>query len=199
VRNTGPLRDLTPTPLETGRIRLAHSGIAIPGRNIESLIEAVTRLDDRFTLDLYLVDKGRFLSTLQARAAGNPRIRFHEPVSPDELPATLNQYDLGVFLLPPQTVNYRYMLPNKLFDFVQARLGVVFGPATETDRVIAEHDIGVITDGWSVQDLVSALRRLTDDQVVRFKSASDRAAHSLSSDSDLATQRSLVGRLLEVS
>jgi glycosyltransferase involved in cell wall biosynthesis len=196
VRNAGPLRDLLPTPVQPGRVRLVHSGIAVPDRNLESLIDAVARLDDRFTLDMYLVNAGRFLSTLQARATGNPRIRFHEPVAPDDLPATLNEYDLGIFLLPPQTVNYQFMLPNKIFDFVQARLGVVFGPSIETDRVITEHGIGVITDGWSTDDLVSSLRGLTDGDVVRFKAASDLAARALSNDSDLATQRSIVRRLL---
>jgi hypothetical protein len=196
VRNAGPLRDLLPTPVQPGHVRLVHSGIAIRDRNLESLIDAVARLDDRFTLDLYLVNAGRFLSTLQSRAVGNPRIRFHEPVAPDRLPATLNEYDLGIFLLPPQTMNYQFMLPNKLFDFVQARLGVVFGPSIETDRVITEHGIGVVTDGWSTDDLVTSLRGLTDDDVVGFKAASNRAARALSNDSDLSTQRSIVRRLL---
>ncbi|MDF1479156.1 glycosyltransferase [Leifsonia sp. H3M29-4] len=196
VRNAGPLRELTPAPLEPGRIRLVHSGIAVRNRNVESLIDAVATLDDRFSLDLYLVDTGHYLATLQTRAAGSPRIRFREPVAPDDLPATLNTYDLGVFLLPPRTINYRFMLPNKFFDFVQARLGVVFGPAIEIDRIIAEHGIGVVTDGWSTGDLVAALRGLTHDDVARFKAASDLAAHVLSNDADLATQRSVVRRLL---
>ncbi len=199
VRNAGPFRELSPTALQPGNIRLTHSGIAVPDRNLEGLIDAVAALDDRFTLDLYLVNTDRFLSTLQERAAGNPRIRFHAPVPPDELPRTLNQYDLGVFLLPPQTVNYQFMLPNKLFDFVQARLGVVFGPAIETDRVILEHGIGLITDGWSTEDLVAALRGLTEEDVIRFKAASDHSARALSNDSDLATQRSTVRQLLETS
>jgi len=197
VRNAGPFRELSPSALQPGRVRLVHSGIAIPDRNLEGLIDAVAALDDRFTLDLYLVNASRFLSTLQERAAGNPRVRFHDPVPPDELPRTLNQYDLGVFLLPPQTVNYQFMLPNKLFDFVQARLGVVFGPAIETDRVIREHGIGLVTGGWSTDDLVATLRALTDEDVIGFKAASDHSARALSNESDLATQRSIVRQLLE--
>ena len=196
VRNAGPLRDLAPTPLAGAGIRLAHSGIAVRNRNVEALIDAVIALDERFTLDLYLLDTGHYVAELAARAAGTERVRFHDPVAPDELPATLNQYDLGVFLLPPSTVNYRFMLPNKLFDFVQARLGVVFGPAVETDRVIAENGIGAITDGWSTEALVATLRGLTSDDVSRFKTAADRAAHVLSNESDLETQRGIVRRLL---
>lgn len=197
VRNAGPLRDLAPKPLDADRIRLVHSGIAVRNRNVESLIDAVAALDHRFSLDLYLVDTGGYRAALEARAAGSERIRFHDPVLPDQLPATLNGYDLGVFLLPPLTVNYRFMLPNKFFDFVQARLGVVFGPAVETDRVIHEHGLGLVTTGWSPEDLVDALRGLEAEDVARFKAASDAAAPTLSNEGDLTTERNLLRRLLD--
>src|ERR1044071_6291578 len=54
VRNAGAFRELSPSEVTDGKIRLVHSGGAVPGRNIEALIEAVRALDDRFTLDLYL-------------------------------------------------------------------------------------------------------------------------------------------------
>lgn len=196
VRNAGPLRDLVPSAGAPGRVRLVHSGIAVRNRNVEGLIDAVLQLDDRFSLDLYLVDTGAYVDELRGRAAGDARITFHTPVAPEDLPATLNAYDLGVFLLPPRTLNYRYMLPNKLFDFVQARLGVVFGPAVETDRVIAEHGLGIVTEGWATADLVAALRPLTDGDVVRLKAASHAAAALLSNEGDLATLRGIVRRLL---
>jgi hypothetical protein len=88
------------------------------------------------------------------------------------------------------------MLPNKFFDFIQARIGVVFGPAVETDRVIEQYGIGVVTEGWSTEDLIATLRGLTEDDVARFKTASEHAAGSLSNESDLAAERSLIGRLL---
>ena len=53
------------------------------------------------------------------------------------LPTVLNQYDLGVFLYPLKTLSHLYHLPNKFFDFVQARLGLVFSPAPEIDAHIA--------------------------------------------------------------
>src|ERR1700741_643393 len=53
VRNAGPFRDLEPSDMTAGRIRLVHSGGAVPGRNIEAMIEAVRTLDERFSLDMY--------------------------------------------------------------------------------------------------------------------------------------------------
>ena len=89
----GPQRRAVPAfgavPAAPGKIRLAHSGAAVPGRNLEGTIEAVKMLDDRFTLDLYLVkarDGGRYWQQLKDLAASDPRITFHDAVPPEELP-----------------------------------------------------------------------------------------------------------------
>ena len=89
------------------------------------------------------------------------------------------------------------MLPNKFFDFVQARLGPAFGPSTETDRLIAQHKLGVVTSGSATEDLVAALEPLSADDVAGFKAAADVASRTLNSESDIATQRALVTRLLK--
>ena len=58
-------------------------------------------------------------------------MKVHPPVTPAELPSSLNAFDVGVYVLPPRTMNHRLMLPNKFFDFVQARLALVFSTAVE--------------------------------------------------------------------
>lgn len=197
VRNTIPDQRLAPSAMEPGRIRLVHSGVATPERNIEGLIDAVARLDDRFSLDLFLVGDDGYLGTLHRQSAATPRVSVHPSVAPAELPATLNRFDLGVYLLPVKSLNHRLMLPNKFFDFVQARLGLVFGPSVETDRLIADYGLGIVTAGTATDDLVAALSGLTADEVGRFKSAADAAAKTLNSESDVATQRAVIGRLLQ--
>nr|WP_114455009.1 glycosyltransferase [Halopolyspora algeriensis] len=199
VRNAGAFRELEPGEVREGRIRLVHSGGAVPGRNLETLIEAVRELDSTYTLDLYLVpgrDDGRYLNSIRALIAGDPRISLHPPVSPGELVDTLNQYDVGIFSLPPLTPNHRFMLPNKIFDFVQARLAVVFGSAPETDRLISEHELGAIAADASAQAMRDTLAALDEQQVRTFKQNADKAAEVLNSAEDSAVIRTVVGNLL---
>lgn len=199
VRNAGPYQELEPGDVQEGRIRLVHSGGAVPGRNIEGLVEAVRQLDPRFTLDLYLVparDGGRYLDGIRTLIGDEPRITLHPPVSPGELVATLHQYDVGLFSLPPLTPNHRLMLPNKIFDYVQARLAVVFSSAPETDRLISEHELGAIAPDASAEALRATLAPLTEQQVRVFKQNSDRAAKVLNSAEDSAVTRTVVGNLL---
>lgn len=199
VRNAIALQDLKPSPLVGDTIRLVHSGGAVPGRNLEALIDATIALDERFTLDLYLIearDGGKYLRQLKERAKDCPRIRFHAAVAPHELPGVLNAYDLGVYILPPRTTNQRLMLPNKFFDFVQSRLGMVFSPAIETSALIDAYNLGVITKDFSTESLIGVLRGLTSEDVRAFKANADAAAPSLSSAEDERVQREIISRLL---
>lgn len=199
VRNAGPMHRLEPRPMTDGRIRLVHSGGAVPGRNLEALIEAVRGLGPEYSLDLYLVpsrDGGRYLARLRELIGGDSRITLHDPVRPHELVPTLNAYDVGVFSLPPLTPNHRLMLPNKIFDFVQARLAVVFNSAPETDRLITTHGFGTIAPDHTADAMRESLAALTPDQVVEYKQQAHRAAAVLNSAEDSAVTRSAVAELL---
>ncbi|GAA1777194.1 glycosyltransferase [Agromyces lapidis] len=199
VRNAIDLQPLTPTPVAPDRIRLVHSGGAVPGRSIETLIEATKRLDERFTLDLYLV-KARgsdaYWQSLVDAAATSDRINVHDPVAPAELPRVLNAYDVGVFVLPPRTTNHRLMLPNKFFDMVQARLALVFSTAVETDALIERYELGRISPGFGVEELVETLRSLTPEAVTGYKANADVAAGSLNSAQDERVEAEIIESLL---
>ncbi|MEJ1087402.1 hypothetical protein WDU99_03620 [Microbacterium sp. Mu-80] len=199
VRNAIAHRaDLEPTPMLDGVVRLVHSGGAVPGRNIEAIIDAVDILGAGYTLDLYLIASRQadsYWLKLQKRIDESPRTTLHPPVSPDRLPDTLNDHDLGVFVLPPHTANHRYMLPNKFFDFVQARLGLVFGPSAVTDRLIEAQQLGVVTAGYSGQDVAAAIAGVSRSDIAAFKNAADVAAKDLSSDRDVAVERAILTRL----
>lgn len=199
VRNARPFEpDLRVVPLADDRIRLVHSGGAVPGRNIEAIIDAVDTLGDPYSLDLFLIPSRQgdsYWKQLQAKIAASSRTTLHAAVRPDELPAALNAYDLGVFVLPPHTPNHRLTLPNKFFDFVQARIGLVFGPVVETDTLITGYGLGAVTAGYTATDLVETLRGLTRADVLGFKNASDAVAEQLSSEADIAVEVGILERL----
>lgn len=197
VRNAAAFQNLSPTTVDPDTIRLVHSGIADDQRNILELIEAVGILGERFTLDLYLVEvPGGHIDVIRNLAASTSGVKLHPPVPPETLPHVLNQYDLGVFLLPLKTLSKRYHLPNKFFDFVQARLGLVFSPAPEIDALITKYQLGITTSDTTAQALVDALRNITVAEVSRYKAAADSSAKALSSEPDNVAQSALVARLL---
>lgn len=197
IRSAADFQALAPSTIDPDSIRLVHSGTADPDRNILELIDAVDRLGERFTLDLYLLEvPGGHIDVIRRKAASSPRVVLHSPVPPETLPRELNQYDLGVFLFPLVTLSKLYHLPNKFFDFVQARLGLVFSSAPEIDALVEKHGLGLIVSGTNADDLANALRDITAEDIGRFKSAADKAARALSSGPDRAKQGALIERLL---
>jgi hypothetical protein len=199
MRNTGPYRDLPIQPMQEGRIRLVHSGVAVHGRSLELMIDVMKQLDERYTLEMYLMsaqDGGAYLETLKAHAGGDPRIVFHDPVPPTTLPDVLNDGDIGVFWLPPAHTNARYTLPNKFFDFVQARLAIAVGPTIEMAALTERYRLGVVSRGFAVDELVESIRSLDAEAIMAAKHASHAVARELSFDTDAEVARGIIREAL---
>lgn len=185
VPNAAPYADRSPTPVGEP-LRLVHSGAARRNRSLSVMIEAVRRTRREVTLDLYLVPNDpAYLAKLQQEAADLPQVRFNDPVTPDELVERLGECDVGVFVLPPLTFNYLNTLPNKFFDFVQARLGIIVGPSPEMAALVREHGLGVVTGDFTAESLARALDELTPEAVAGFKGASHAVARQLSAEEQI--------------
>lgn len=167
------------------RVRLVHHGGANPSRQLELMIRMMAYLEERFTLDLYLITpphaskKTRaYLDFLKREASQFPhRVHIHPPLPTHQIVGTLNHYDIGVFLLPPVNFNYAHTLPNKLFDFIQARLAVAIGPTPEMAQLVIQYGMGVVAQEFTPESLADALRHLTRDQILQFKLAVEQCAH----------------------
>jgi hypothetical protein len=191
--NAAPYVESAPTPVGEP-IRLVHSGAGLRNRNITLMLDAVDRVARPVTLDLYLTENDPGLIA-ELRDRQSDRVRLHAPVPYSELIRTLSEYDVGVFVLPPINFNYRWALPNKLFDFVQARLGIIVGPSPEMARVVERHELGAVASGFSADDLAREIEALTPERVAEWKAASDRAAVELSSETQVRVWRDAVDAL----
>lgn len=195
VTNAAPYADLAPTPC-ADPIRLVHAGQGRPDRYLELMIDAVAATSRPVTLDFYLTGTDEaYLAALRDRAAQVPGVRVHPGVPYAELTGTLNRYDAGVYVLPPVNFNNEWALPNKFFDFVQARLALVLGPSPEMRSLVERHGLGVVTDDFTPAALTRALDALTVADVDRYKQAADAAAHALSAQETVQGWARAVDRL----
>lgn len=182
VMNAPPLAAFSPAPVGD-IIRLVHAGAALRNRRLEILIDAVLQSDTSATLDFFLsANDSGYLEFLKERAGDSPRIRFNDPVPFAELVATLNGFDVGLHILAPTNFNNAYALPNKFFEYVQARLGLIIGPSPEMQRILNERKLGAVTADFTAEALADALRGLDRATVERWKRDSDAAAPDLSAE-----------------
>jgi len=192
--------DLEPNVLnENGKcIRLVHHGAAVPSRKIENMISMMDDLDERFELNLMFVESHpRYLHYLKRLAEKRSAIRFLPPQPMNQLPRYLNQFDIGVYLLEPRNFNSLHSLPNKFFEFIQARLAVAIGPSPEMARIAREHDLGVVSEDFSPKTLAQCLRHLDPKTINYYKLQSHKAARILSAEKNKELLLDLVEKLLK--
>ncbi len=187
VTNAADYVEVSPSALLPGKIRLVHHGICAPSRHIDRMLDTMELLDERFSLDLFLIPGSprRYFDAMVSRAKDLPRVRVLPPVPMNELIPTLQEYDGGVYILPPSNFNNAHALPNKFFDFVQARLMVAIGPSPEMARLVRHHDLGMVAEDFSPRSLAEKLQTLTEDQVWHHKLQAHRAARELSSERNM--------------
>ena len=197
VVNATPYYDLQPGEV-TSPLRLVHSGGVAVQRRLDIMIQGVRESSADVTLDLFLVGgDSPLMSELKALAGDDPRIVFREPVAYDELVPTLNGYDVGLSIFPPTTFNLAWCLPNKFFDFVQARLGEIVGPSPEMARFVDEYKIGMVLPDFEPSSLARALESLTPEQVAGWKAASAAHADALSSESQARIWDDILSRVMK--
>jgi len=199
IRNIPGYQALPFRPVQPHRIRLIHHGTAIRERRIETMIEAIALADARYTLDFMLRSKGDgYLEKLQAlaktRAAG--RIHFRDTVPPAAIPATINAYDLGIHLLPPENFSYAMALPNKFFEFIMAGLGVIIGPSPAMAAIVENYGLGIVAESFQPQALAQALNQLTPEAINAMKRRSLEAAKELNAEKEMRKLLTLYRRIL---
>jgi hypothetical protein len=186
ITNAAKYHDIAPSPVLPNRIRLIHHGIANASRKLELMIDMMNLLDERFTLDLILMTSEyasgqtrSYIETLKEKALMNPRIRILPAVKSSEIVSTINNYDMGVFIIPPINFNYANTLPNKLFDFLQARLGIAIGPTPEMAEIVVNYGVGVVSTDFTGESLAEKLNSLSTEDVLKFKQNAIVAASQL--------------------
>jgi len=197
ITNAGEFRAPRPRPVGP-LIRAVHTGAAQPNRELELMIRASADVPG-MTLDIFLVAGARnrsYLRSLRDLAAATGNVRVLDPVAMVDVPATLDDYDLGVFVLPPNSFNALHTLPNKFFDFVQSGLGVVVGPSPEMAVLVERHKLGLVLPDFTEAGLREALASLDPAAVAAWKSAACQAADVLSAQPQAESLRKCVADLL---
>src|SRR5690606_4933944 len=109
----------------------------------------------------------------------------------------IHEYDIGVFLLPPVNFNYANTLPNKLFEYIQARLAVAVGPTPEMAAIVRKYGNGIVAEDFEPTSLARELNKLTGSSIAELKQRSSAAARDLSAENNQSTFLKVVGRVIK--
>lgn len=153
-------------------IKIVYHGSMDASRQLEKFIDIAEGLEERFKLIFHLMLSDRekeYSNRLINRIKTNNKCILKEPVTPEKIVETIHEYDIGLHFLQPINFNNQYALPNKFFEFIQARLAVAIGPSIEMKNYIDKYKCGIISDDFSCESMINKLNNLTADDIDNYK------------------------------
>ena len=181
------------------RVRLIHHGACAKVRQLEKMIDMMSFLpSDKYELTFMLVKSDeKYYNQLVKRAVCYPNIHFADPVPFAEIPKFTNQFDIGVIIVNNNITSYKYSLPNKFFEFVQARIAIAVGDSPEMRTYIEKYQLGVSAKKNTAKAMAEEIMKLSRDDIMRFKQSAHEHARELSSESNIVRLREIAEELTE--
>jgi glycosyltransferase involved in cell wall biosynthesis len=157
-----PLKETLGLPVNKTLIIMQGAGINVE-RGGEEAVEAMKDLD----AVLVFVGDGDVVPQLKDRVEElqlGSKVLFFDKRPFNEMMYYTYHADIGLTLDKPRSLNYKFSLPNKVFDYIHAHTTIVATDIKEVRKVIEKYEIGAIVEPFSEITLASTLESLIKDQ-----------------------------------
>jgi glycosyltransferase involved in cell wall biosynthesis len=150
-------------------------------RGAEELIEAMQYVDDTI---LIFVGSGDVIEMLKAKVKKNnlqQKVLFFGKKPYTELLNYTSVSDLGVSLDKSTNVNYKFSLPNKIFDYLHCGLPMLVSDLPEIRKIVEGYQVGIISPSHDPKELASQIKQVFSNKTLYnlFKTNTQKAAGEL--------------------
>lgn len=179
-------------PTDKRIVILQGSGINIQ-RGAEEAVEAMRYIQDAVLL---IIGSGDVLDILKQNVKDfgiEDKVIFKGRMPYVEMMAYTQLADIGLSLDKDTNINYRYSLPNKLFDYIHAGIPVLGSNLVEVKSVIEEFEVGGVVDEVESKTIALAISEmLGSDKLSEWKANCVAASQKLNWDSESAVLREMI-------
>jgi len=139
---------------------IIYQGALNEARGLELLIESIDLLPDWL---LVIVGDGDLAKDLKQKVLKKNLVKkvfFTGVLAPKELKKITPLATVGVSIEEDKGLNYRYALPNKLFDYIHAKVPVIVSDLPEMKRIIKDYKVGFVLQDRSAKNLAKQLKEI---------------------------------------
>lgn len=126
------------------------------GRGLYAAIEAFKKVAPN--KHLVMMGAGPESEHIKREISGFSNLHLHPAVPSDSVVYTAAGADVGLSLIEDTCLSYRYCLPNKLFECLQAGLPVIVSNLPEQEEFVRNYDCG-----WSVSPTPKGIRNIVNE------------------------------------
>ena len=170
VRNISPLwkpntiasKEELGLPTDKPIIIIQGAGINVD-RGAEEAVEAMREINDAY---LIFVGDGDVIPQLKIRVNElnlADKVLFYGKKPYQTLLQYTYHSSIGLTLDKDTNLNYKYSLPNKVFDYIHTNTAIIATDLVEIKRVVETHQVGIILPQLTVEELRAAIIKLLKD------------------------------------
>lgn len=167
--------------VENKRIILFQGAGINVQRGAEEAIDAMEYLDDAI---LVVIGGGDVIEDLKKRAQKpeiTGKVIFFPKMPYEKLFEYTVHADVGLTLDKGTNINYSFSLPNKLFDYIMARVPVLASDLTEVKKIVTGYGIGEIIENHNPPHIAFKINEMlnANEKIELYKKNTERAASEL--------------------
>lgn len=188
VENVNQEKERLGLPTDKKLLIVQGTGINID-RGVEEVVQSMQFVNDAVLL---IIGSGDVLDILKQMVIDlnlQSRVKFIAKVPFEELAIYTSLCDVGLTVDKDTNMNYRYSLPNKIFNYVQAGIAVLASDLIEVARIVREFRVGVIIKNHDPKHIAETINALIsdEDKLIEFKKNSMHAANTLTWENEEKT------------